>query len=258
MYKGYRIKAEYHRRKSADNEKSYAAGLTIYNEHRSKIDSSLRRFRKSNGILDGTKLSASWFPGLKADVFISHSHKDFESAMILAGWLRRRFGLVSFVDESVWGYSTDLLEAVDRDYCSNGRPNTYDYEKRNQSTSHVYMMLSTALSKMIYNSECLFFINTPNSLKPEDAIGDVGVTNSPWLYSEIEMARLIGGRDPSEHRTVIKSLSESHNAIAEYDVNISHLAELEFETLRRWGSLNFQDKYEALDALYSMTKGRHR
>lgn len=41
---------------------------------------------------------------------------------------------------------------------------TYDYNLRNYTTSHVHMMLATALTEMIDNTECIMFYNTPNSV----------------------------------------------------------------------------------------------
>ncbi|MCC5439660.1 hypothetical protein [Clostridium botulinum] len=46
---------------------------------------------------------------------------------------------------------------IDNNYCFNKDTETYDYIKRNYSTSHVYIMLSTALSMMIDRAESIFF-----------------------------------------------------------------------------------------------------
>jgi len=44
----------------------------------------------------------------------------------------------------------------------------YDYELRNYTTSHVHMMLSTALTEMIDNTECIMFYNTSLSVSLVD------------------------------------------------------------------------------------------
>lgn len=50
------------------------------------------------------------------------------------------------------------------------------------------MIFSVALTQMIDNTECLFFQNTPNSITPNATINH---TESPWIYFEIAMSRLI-------------------------------------------------------------------
>jgi hypothetical protein len=41
---------------------------------------------------------------------------------------------------------------------------------------------------MINSTECIFFLNTPNSIDPDSAIK---ATQSPWLYHEISMAGML-------------------------------------------------------------------
>lgn len=74
------------------------------------------------------------------------------------------FKLTAFVDSCVWGYCDDLLKQIDNEYCKKKDGKTYDYELRNYTTSHVHMMLSTALIEMIDNTECIMFYNTPSSV----------------------------------------------------------------------------------------------
>ena len=53
---------------------------------------------------------------------------------------------------------------------------------------HVHMMLSTALANMIDKTECIMFLNTPNSVSTRDTKLK---TYSPWIYNEIEITRII-------------------------------------------------------------------
>ncbi|MGL5262686.1 MAG: hypothetical protein ACRC9P_09930, partial [Bacteroides sp.] len=132
--------------------------------------------------------------------------------MGLAGWLKNTFGLTVFIDSCVWGHSNDLLKEIDTNYCYQSESKVYNYQKRNYSTSHVHMMLSVALTQMIYNTECLFFLNTPNSITPKSIISQ---SESPWIYSEIATTRLIKLRKPREHRveSVVGSYSEGGKTI---------------------------------------------
>src|SRR5574344_1933956 len=130
---------------------------------KAKVIEKISSFADEDDSLDGSKMQENWFPKIKADIFISHSHNDEDLA--LAGWLKETFGVTAFIESCVWGYVNKLLKKIDDVYCFNGN-HSYSYEKRNYSTSHVHMMLSVALTQMIDNTECLFFLNTPNSLIP--------------------------------------------------------------------------------------------
>lgn len=91
----------------------------------------------------------------------------------------------------MWGFSDDLLRKIDDKYCINNNSDSksYSYEKRNYSTSHVHMMLSIAINKMINKTECLFFLNTPGSVSIEDTVQKT--TFSPWIYSELFTSEVI-------------------------------------------------------------------
>lgn len=57
------------------------------------------------------------------------------------------------------------------------------------------MMLSTALNNMIDSTECLFFLNTPNSISLSNEItNEQKFTYSPWLYSELTTASIVEKR----------------------------------------------------------------
>jgi hypothetical protein len=183
----------------------------------------------------GSKLTANWFLEISADVFISHSHKDSDLAIGLAGFLRYHFDLNSFIDSSVWGYGERLLKIIDNEYCWQKATRTYNYQMRNRSTSHVYMMLSTALSKLMHRCECTIFLNTPASIPYDDYIkGDI--TDSPWIYSEIAMTTMLQKRTPQDHRRS-SEMAVDETLMILYEVNLTHLTELESSDLVRWEEL---------------------
>ncbi|WP_204117347.1 hypothetical protein [Paraburkholderia sp. C35] len=155
----------------------------------------------SQKTIDAAAIQGDWFGQVDAEVFISHSHSDLDLALSVAGWLSSQFGLSSFVDSSVWGHANTLLKILDKKYCWMDDKGSYDYDSRNRSTSHVHMMLSTALSKMIDRTECIIFLNTPESIVVEDAITEVGdeKTGSPWIYAELVASRLIRKKEPVRH-----------------------------------------------------------
>ena len=160
-------------------EEYYNKGLKVYSAHKQKIKASLDKYLSIDGELKASEIEKDWFPSFKADVFLSHSHKDEKDVIALAGLLND-MGLTAFIDSCVWGYADDLLRQIDNEYCvskmnSDGSVDTYNYQRRNQSTAHVHMMLNGALMKMMDNTECLIVLNTPNSLKAKDILN--GTTN---------------------------------------------------------------------------------
>jgi hypothetical protein len=223
-------------------------GYRLFNENKKKVEKEFEIFISNDGSVNGTFLQKHWFPQIKADIFISHSHKDEEKAISLAGWLNSTFGLNAFIDSCVWGFANNLLKSIDEKYCKNPNGVTYDYEKRNYSTSHVHTMLSTALTTMIDNTECVLFLNTPNSLCTSDVINQ---THSPWIYLEIAMTQLIRKKEPNRpHEILIKHAFEaSEKLIIKYDLNMDHLRNINENDLKSWRDI-FIKNQQIKDTLY--------
>lgn len=239
MYKSYSLNFTL----KTDN-KYFQIGKNLYSKMKNAIDDNLTS-SYSNGKLDGTKLSEKWFPQISADIFISHSHKDFNTALDLAGWLYDKLGIICFIDSCVWGYADKLLKAIDNRFCKNS-DGSYNYSTQNLSTAHVHMMLTVALTRMIDDCECLFFLNTPNSILPENSVDR---TLSPWIYTELSMISLIKERSPKEHRVVQENFSKSMDSLkVVYEVD--SLSNLSFDQIKKWICQNFENKYQALDYLY--------
>ena len=74
MYKAYSLNF------TLPKDACYQTGEKLYSGMKRKIDNNLQHFYK-DGVLDGSLLSKEWFPEIKADVFISHSHKDIATAI---------------------------------------------------------------------------------------------------------------------------------------------------------------------------------
>ena len=201
-----------------------------------------------NGELDGNAIQDDWFPSINCDIFISHSHNDIELANLLADWLYSNFGLTSFIDSNIWEYVDDLQKEIDDTYCLK-KKGKYDYQKRNFSTSHVHLMLNMALMKMIDKTECLFFLNTPNSI----SLSEIGErTLSPWIFSEIGISQMIRQNKPDRNMFFE---SESKLDIS-YSVDLSKLTTLKQDILKNWKdefSKENKDAKKALDNLYRIT-----
>lgn len=235
-------------------------GRDRLNKTKESISDDLNKFTDLDGELQAEKIINNWFPNIDADIFLSHSHKDEELILGLSGWLKEEFGLTTFIDSVVWGYSDDLLRIIDDKYCQNAHGNTYSYLKRNRSTSHVHMMLSTALMGMIDKCEVFIFIETENSFIPSEYLEKEGYTESTWIYSELSLVDKIRKNIPDRVKnnipyTPIKESLEDFKI--KYNANISNLETLTYNDLNRWKeTINTSDKTECkLDKLYSLKEG---
>jgi hypothetical protein len=258
MYRGYRVDLDdLEINDDIDITNYISIGARIHRENKAQVEKKLDSFKDSNGNLVASQITADWFPPIKADVFLSHSHKDEATVLWLSGLLFDHFGIRSFVDSSIWGHSDHLLRLLDNEYCYRESTGTYSYRMRNRSTSHVHMMVSIALMKMIDSCECIMFVDTPNSISPKEYITDADETKSPWIYSEISMTSLVRRRSLSQHRRMVGKIARTMDAAlaeyfqVEYDVDLSHLIPLTSAKFAEWMNCNKKGT-EALDALYRL------
>lgn len=247
----------------------YSDGKILFDKSESDIQSTLDEFIKKNGVIDGTSLQKEWFPiQKKYDVFLSHSHKDERKAIELAGFLSKELNLKVFIDSCLWGFSNNLLKEIDENYCKYSNKVSFDYEKRNYSTSHVHMMLSIALNNMIDECEAIFFLNTPNSINFVDDINEKQ-TMSPWIYSELNSANILRIKDIREYRDnyelikkdneniIYNVYNESTEANLKISYNVNELIEkftdISTEDIMNMGKLyssELSEYYSPLDCLY--------
>lgn len=200
------------------------------NLDKQRIHEGLNNYFDEKGMLDVRSVVQDWFPEIKADVFLSHSHHDCELAIQFANWLYDSFGLVSFVDSMVWGYANELLKRIDDNYCLLSSGN-YSYEARNCTTSHVHMMLFVALMEVMKKCECIFFMNTPRSISILESRENKKYTNSAWLYAELKVAQMMLAQyDKSE------SVVENFSLKVKYEVSLDFLAKLTVADLEEWHS----------------------
>ena len=229
-------------------------GVRHLNEQKASVETELERFiiNEADGqTIDGTLLADSWFPQVKADVFLSHSHQDLELVQGIAGWLYKNFGLRCFIDSNVWGYSDRLLEILNDKY-SNKRPDgsgghLYSHEKCIAASKHVDIMLSIALQRMIDQTEAIFLISTDNAIRRYGS-GTNNSTYSPWIYNEIVCSDIVRKKPLSSCSPELWSIGQNlneqfaleHRADAgdtlrvAYDVSTEHLVELTSVDLLFW------------------------
>lgn len=260
MFRGFNVKID--PLKASNFRNWYAAGLALFNRQQNQLTQALDNLVLSNGSLDGAILQQQWFPQVEADVFISHSHDDKDTAIILAGLLDTEFDIKCFTDTTVWGYGDQLLKQLDNEHCLTG-PLRYSYEARNRSTSHVHLMLAGALSKMVDNTECVFFLNSPSSVSASQVMD---TTLSPWLYFEVLATQLLRKKLPQEHprrQVITKAFSDDERLINEsleisHPIELGHLTPLSFNRtfLDKWRQ-KAEDYAFKLDALYALCPQRN-
>lgn len=251
MYRGFNLRIE--------NELEYTqyhkTGLEIFEKLKKSVEPRLKNYVLPEGTLDGNKIMDDWFPEVKSHIFLSHSHRDVKNAIYLAGILYTKFKILTFIDSTVWGYCNELLKQIDDRYCKSESGETYDYNNRNYSTSHVHLMLSSSLNKMIDNSETIFFLNSSNSVSTKTITEK---TNSPWIFSEINTSKIIRKKTPVRLRRLTKSfsdtivLSESKRSELriDYELELSHFTNLSLYQLNNWLNSNCHNPEDALDELY--------
>ena len=245
----------------------YVRGVELFASHEKEVQDCLSDYISEEGIINGTDLKEHWFAISKKDVFISHSHKDINKVKAFAGWLYECFGLEAFIDSCSWGYCDDLLNKIDKKYCYRPKTNTYDYQLRNYTTSHVHMMLSTALTQMIDNTECIIFFDTPHSINMAEELEKIEkkrkkeTTLSPWIYHELSMTTMLRTIEPDRTKIVVEHFSQDTRSRPQFEYDVSKalkgLSTLTDDHLRQW-----YDKWQhratpfrenALDELYKIT-----
>ena len=202
----------------SDFKEYESLGKEYYAKIQTDIQSSLKEFIGIDGVIDGTKLQESWFPTKqKFSVFLSHSHADEKVAVSIAGFLKKELNLNTFIDSCLWGYSNDLLREIDEKYCRHSNGTSFDYDKRNYSTSHVHMMLSIALSRMIDKCESVFFLNSENSISIAEEISKER-TASPWIYNELSLADMINESSSLQIKYEVDKILRSFISLSKYDL----------------------------------------
>ncbi len=226
-------------------------------------------------VIAGDKTESEWFPQLKKHVFISHSHKDEDAALLVAGLLKDRLGIDAFVDSAAWGCYRGLAKCL-YEVAKRGYPNItsqQDTQLRMSATVHAHCMLSKSLIQMMDRCECLMFLDTPSSVGLHNINIAGSSTFSPWIYTEIEASRVL--RRYRYPRSMLKAANEGLRSFARgeearvqvvYPLNLEHLDKLSPRMLIQWAA-NAQEimgrladdqyrPYQLLDELYRISARR--
>lgn len=176
---------------------------------------------KDNPYLDGDTIKEWCFPrnGKTYDVFISHSFADYQDAFRLKELIESRYKLSCFVDSQVWHNAYKLLKAIDKIFCYQEKSDTYQYDARNQTTAHVYAMLSIALLEMIDKMECCILLENSKSKIDFNELKSNEYTLSPWIYEEVSFMNHIRLQEKLNRTT---SLLESQRKAFSASLTMGH------------------------------------
>lgn len=165
--------------------------------------------------------------------------------------------MTSFVDSCVWEHCDNLINAMEKKY----NPQK-DNNKSRQICSHAYMILNTALHKMIDRTECLIFYNTPKSVAYQYYQGKTSLY-SPWIYSELLMGNMIQSKPLLDHRPniLMESIQHFSQMKVEYMICLDDYETMNAYDLKKWkANLDSRKKniaspissYESMDILYDL------
>lgn len=249
MFKGFNIKDVTFDNISSMKEEYMKKNKKQLLSIKSDFVEPIESYLKEGMIFDGDSLKQGWFPSKENfDIFISHSGSDENLAYALAEWLQENFNLTCFIDSLVWKHVSSLKLALDLFFFKK-YGEEYDSFFRDRVSQHVHLMLNTSLMEVMDRCECLFFLNTPQSVD----VSELGyyLTDSPWLFSEIGMFNSI------QKKQRRKTLFEAHKTTAnfsniQYKLNLKDLKILDADDLNSWNDMVKWNKYKhSLDVLYS-------
>lgn len=227
----------------------------LYNTDHQGLSSQIYDYivKKINGktLLDGDRIQQECFGIKSADIFLSHSHADEYLALRIKKLLETKYNLNVFIDSCVWAYCDDILMEIDKEYCLNEDGEYFDYKKRNGTTSMIHMMLANALTTMMDQTECIFFLNTEKS-NFSNACTDEATTGSPWIYHELSTANILRKKKPDRKDTLKKFASVTESVEMQHTVDLNGFTKLDFYNFNKWLDSTICNKIHPLDKLYDM------
>jgi len=221
MYRSYYVK---NFDKIENNSFSYSQEkhkeLLNYNDN--FVKNFVNYIENNEGIISVADILENVFPEIECDIFLSHAHKDNSKVINLANFLEEKYECKVFIDSIFWGNVFDLLRQIDNKCCIIKDSGNYNYTKRNFTTSNLFLILNTALHKMIDKTNYFFFLETKQSTKENQNL------ISPWIFSELSFATQVRKRNPQkklfkEKSTFQENFSSESSKIVEFSYPIPRL-----------------------------------
>lgn len=191
-------------------------------------------------------------------IFISHSHNDEQLAINFAEEIETRTGLKCFIDSLYWDNIDSLVEELKDNYRTYyGTINIQEFSKTCQ---HANIILASALTEMLNKCECVFFLNTSNSvIESKSNINQA--TYSPWIYHEIYTVSKLPSIRPARPRALneyrseglMYALTDSYKTFT-YDLALQKMSKMNIADVKYWLSNAERSYKHALDVLYDIIK----
>lgn len=257
MFKGFDIKCNLPERFYDLYEGYFDRHLSNNSFSESAVVRAMRAIINKDTPINSDILSKTLFPQVDCEIFISHSRDDKRIAKAISGYLHKNLGLRCFIDAFVWGNIKTIQREIDEE-CKND-DGTWDYNQRNKSTSHVHMMLSMSLLEMMDRCECIFLLDTPNSITAKSSIA--GTTHSPWIFMEMFSSKFLRITKPQRSGALQEAVAnanvlrkDSAKAVEiVHRVDLSHLEKINASYICNW--VDYCNRHgidgpESLDELY--------
>ena len=222
----------------------------------------LRSIIYSRDVIQASEIKKLLLPSKRYDIFISHSHKDINIAKGLAGYLEKYCKVSCFIDSLYWGNIDELqneLNELHLTYDGVTKKSYYDYEKTLRVAKHADMILASALTQMIDNCECIFFLSTDNSVISGVEAINKSETYSPWIYHEVFTTSIIHRRQPDRHlqeNFQLRASMEKPLPQFIYNLDLSGMTNLNNNDILDWGKKVNSIDAHPLDVLYNLKSER--
>ena len=224
-------------------------GRELLFECKKSIEKSIDLFFDSaTKTFDANSIENSWFPQIECNVFISHSHKDFDHILSFVGWLYECLGIKAFVDSAIWENVNVLAKKLEDKYFAEDVECLMEpREIIEKAYTNSRIILNSAIEKMIDSTECFLFIGTENSLIDFE-------TTSPWIYAENLFSNVVRRKELVEYRPIL--IHEHYTADSinmKYKCSFDGYKEITRSDLMEiWKHRGIKDPLETLDYLYKI------
>ena len=257
MYRAFNVTLDSNGYLNYVNTKQYENDKSISLQKLRKIINSCNKIRAH-------EIKKLLLPSKRYDIFISHSHKDINLAKGLAGYLEKYCKVSCFIDSLYWSNIDELQEELNRMHLTMDRTagkKTFNHKSTMEVAKHANMILASALTEMIDNCECVFFLNTDNSVIRGTEAMSKNETYSPWIYHEVFTTSIIH-RKGTGRRAALEEQQIRDNAIKPlpqfiYNLDLTGMTILNDGDIIHWQSAVKHDyNNNPLDVLYKLKPER--